>query len=254
MLLFYLVSLLISLFYFYFILEKKILDPQQADMFANLDDNDTAPFMKKQKTSNQPPKQTKSSKQTQTPQSQTQNQLSSQTTTTSPITPATTTPTPPPTPQPLISIPSSLPDKNTVEVEEEVEEDVEWDEYEVELSGERSSNFDPVHLFNHFGFPSVLTRNIKHIAQYKLPTPVQRYSIPVVLAKRDLLATAQTGSGKTGAFLLPIISRLLTETKVVKPLSYFKVFPLALIIVPTRELALQIYQESIKVQIDFIYL
>lgn len=75
---------------------------------------------------------------------------------------------------------------------------------------------------------------------YKTPTPIQAQSIPILLKKRDLLGCAQTGTGKTAAFSIPILQHLhnddsLAEKKVIK----------ALIVTPTRELALQIDQ-SIK--------
>jgi ATP-dependent RNA helicase RhlE len=64
-------------------------------------------------------------------------------------------------------------------------------------------------------------------------TPVQEQVIPHILAGRDIIASAQTGTGKTGAFLLPILQRLLSEPS---PDHHIN----ALIIVPTRELAVQI--------------
>src|SRR5437762_1576271 len=68
--------------------------------------------------------------------------------------------------------------------------------------------------------------------QFKTPTPVQTGAIPPALAGRDVLATAQTGTGKTAAFLLPILHRLLSQPR--------GPAPRVVIISPTRELAGQI--------------
>jgi ATP-dependent RNA helicase RhlE len=77
---------------------------------------------------------------------------------------------------------------------------------------------------------------------YTDPTPVQREAIPLVLAGRDLLAGAQTGTGKTAAFVLPMLQRLaLTEPRGDQPRPVR-----ALIVVPTRELAIQV-EESVRV-------
>ncbi|MDH4065065.1 MAG: DEAD/DEAH box helicase [Acidobacteriota bacterium] len=73
---------------------------------------------------------------------------------------------------------------------------------------------------------------------YTQPTPVQTQSIPVVLSGRDLLARAQTGTGKTAAFGLPMIDRLLVRGG--SPSGTRK--PRGLILVPTRELALQVHK------------
>jgi len=77
---------------------------------------------------------------------------------------------------------------------------------------------------------------------YTHPTPVQREAIPLVLAGRDLLAGAQTGTGKTAAFVLPILQRLAaTERRPVNGRRSIRV----LILTPTRELALQV-EESVR--------
>ena len=67
--------------------------------------------------------------------------------------------------------------------------------------------------------------------RYAEPTPVQAQAIPPILAGRDLIATAPTGTGKTAAFLLPVLHRLLARPRGVTQ---------ALVITPTRELAQQI--------------
>ncbi len=72
---------------------------------------------------------------------------------------------------------------------------------------------------------------------YTTPTPIQEQAIPVALEGRDLMGLAQTGTGKTAAFMLPILERLLTG-----PLGPVR----ALIVAPTRELAEQIYQTAVE--------
>jgi len=83
----------------------------------------------------------------------------------------------------------------------------------------------------------------------------QKNAIPLIILNYDLMACAQTGSGKTAAFLVPIISTLLTKIKSgrVKTVRQvpggksFKASPLALILLPTRELAIQIFDEARRV-------
>ncbi|WP_151030242.1 DEAD/DEAH box helicase, partial [Citrobacter cronae] len=71
---------------------------------------------------------------------------------------------------------------------------------------------------------------------YSTPTPVQAKAIPAVLAGRDLMAAAQTGTGKTAGFALPVLQRLALEGEKVASNSIR-----ALVLVPTRELAEQVH-------------
>ncbi|MEM6188299.1 DEAD/DEAH box helicase [Shewanella scandinavica] len=79
---------------------------------------------------------------------------------------------------------------------------------------------------------------------YESPTPIQLEAIPAILTKRDVMAGAQTGTGKTAAFALPILHHLLAlsplqELTAVRPVR-------ALVLVPTRELAVQVQQSFVK--------
>ena len=82
------------------------------------------------------------------------------------------------------------------------------------------------------------------------PTPVQSEAIPPAMAGRDVVATAQTGTGKTLAFLLPVIEALtksgLTRSAMTKPHGKAPASVEALILAPTRELALQIHESALK--------
>ena len=88
--------------------------------------------------------------------------------------------------------------------------------------------------FTDFGFEDGLMDGIDSMG-YETATPVQEQVIPLVLDGRDVIAAAQTGTGKTAAFLLPVIQKLLTQQHVHHKIN-------ALILVPTRELAVQIAQ------------
>ncbi|XP_025204737.1 ATP-dependent RNA helicase vasa-like isoform X2 [Melanaphis sacchari] len=86
--------------------------------------------------------------------------------------------------------------------------------------------------------PEKLMENIKK-CKFVKPTPIQKYSIPIILSGKDLMATAQTGSGKTVAFVLPIIQKLLMDPqKLVNDSNHSE--PQVVIMAPTRELAVQI--------------
>ncbi|KAI6211556.1 RNA helicase [Aphelenchoides besseyi] len=82
---------------------------------------------------------------------------------------------------------------------------------------------------------------------YKEPTPIQRQAIPIGLQNRDIIGVAETGSGKTAAFLIPLLVWITSVTK--KPpenAEDFETGPFAVILAPTRELAQQIEEETKK--------
>lgn len=118
-----------------------------------------------------------------------------------------------------------------------------YDDIPVEATGRNAPS--PISAFTDIDLGRVLLDNIK-ASGYTRPTPVQKYSVPIVLGDRDLMACAQTGSGKTAAFLFPTISRLAAGTAARSDPMRRKAFPHALILAPTRELACQIQDEARK--------
>lgn len=109
-----------------------------------------------------------------------------------------------------------------------------------------SENIDPEFLtsktFDDFDLDPVILNNLADNGFVKC-TPIQAQSLPISLAGRDLAGQAQTGTGKTVAFLLTVIQKLMHVTQ--KPNN-----PRALILTPTRELADQIYKEAVKISKD----
>jgi ATP-dependent RNA helicase RhlE len=93
--------------------------------------------------------------------------------------------------------------------------------------------------FSSLGLADALVRAVTEVG-YTTPTPIQVQAIPAVLAGRDLLAGAQTGTGKTAGFVLPILHRLAAQPRSGRPVLR------VLILTPTRELAAQV-EESVHV-------
>lgn len=123
---------------------------------------------------------------------------------------------------------------------------INFDAYEdipVETSGDNVP--PPVNTFAEIDLGDALNQNIRR-CKYVKPTPVQRHAIPISLGGRDLMACAQTGSGKTAAFCFPIISGIMTGQYAQRSHGSRTVFPLALILSPTRELSCQIHDEAKK--------
>ncbi|VUZ46701.1 unnamed protein product [Hymenolepis diminuta] len=128
-----------------------------------------------------------------------------------------------------------------------------YDSIPVKQSGPDWTAVDPLVSFSDVKLHKVIMDNIER-AQYVHPTPVQKYSLPITLAKRDLMACAQTGSGKTAAFLIPILHMMLENISKdseksddkVKPQSLTSgmASPTCLILAPTRELSCQIFDEA----------
>ena len=128
-----------------------------------------------------------------------------------------------------------------------------YDNIHVETSGHGS---DQMPVLQHFGdlvgLPNFLSRNIT-LMRYERPTPIQSHALPTALNGRDLMCCAQTGSGKTCAFLLPVVIRLGAAMEQGylgrKWADHFEgnaAAPIAIVLAPTRELAQQIELEAEK--------
>lgn len=97
--------------------------------------------------------------------------------------------------------------------------------------GEKVKEYKPQYAFEDFALDPRLKRNIA-VRGYKTPTPIQDQAIPHVLQGKDVVGVANTGTGKTAVFLLPMLHKILNDFR-----------QRVLILAPTRELALQIEEE-----------
>lgn len=124
----------------------------------------------------------------------------------------------------------------------------------VKVSGEGAESL-PKHLdsfeelFSRFdGIPGQLQENLR-LLKFQYPTPVQKYAVIAGLAGRDVMCCAQTGSGKTAAFLIPMLSSMMKNHRATGAMT--EPFegpcePDTLILAPTRELALQIFDDALR--------
>ncbi|GMT00764.1 hypothetical protein PENTCL1PPCAC_22938, partial [Pristionchus entomophagus] len=101
-----------------------------------------------------------------------------------------------------------------------------------------------VESFQELGLQDLMASNVAK-AGYVQPTPIQKYAMKNILEGKDLMACSQTGSGKTAAFLLPIMSKLMKDGDL-SNISEERCMPRVLILAPTRELAIQIHKEATK--------
>ncbi|KAJ3473008.1 hypothetical protein NLG97_g10576 [Lecanicillium saksenae] len=126
----------------------------------------------------------------------------------------------------------------------------------IEVKQEGPVKIEPIKNFKEAGLHPVMLENVL-LAGYTHPTPIQKFTIPAIISGRDVIGIAQTGSGKTGAYLIPILSRLMGKAKKLaaprpNPATFCEgrdevtAEPLVLIVAPTRELAVQIFNEARK--------
>uniref|UniRef100_A0AAR2J7C2 Probable ATP-dependent RNA helicase DDX23 n=1 Tax=Pygocentrus nattereri TaxID=42514 RepID=A0AAR2J7C2_PYGNA len=116
------------------------------------------------------------------------------------------------------------------------------EDYSITTKGGKIPN--PIRNWKEFDLPPHILEVIDKCG-YKEPTPIQRQAIPIGLQNRDIIGVAETGSGKTAAFLIPLLVWITTLPKIDR-IEDSDQGPYAVILAPTRELAQQIEEETIK--------
>uniref|UniRef100_A0ACB8ELH6 DEAD (Asp-Glu-Ala-Asp) box polypeptide 23 n=1 Tax=Sphaerodactylus townsendi TaxID=933632 RepID=A0ACB8ELH6_9SAUR len=129
---------------------------------------------------------------------------------------------------------------------EEKEQEEDWrifrEDYSITTKGGKIPN--PIRSWKDSSLPPHILEVIDKCG-YKEPTPIQRQAIPIGLQNRDIIGVAETGSGKTAAFLIPLLVWITTLPKIDR-IEESDQGPYAIILAPTRELAQQIEEETIK--------
>ena len=116
------------------------------------------------------------------------------------------------------------------------------EDFDIRIQGGRATH--PLRYWKEASFPDEIMRAVDSLG-YKDPSPIQRQAIPIGLARRDIIGIAETGSGKTAAFTIPLLTILLRcPAEIINRCA--EEGPLAVIMAPTRELAQQIEEECIK--------
>ncbi|KAL2180830.1 P-loop containing nucleoside triphosphate hydrolase protein [Thermothelomyces heterothallicus CBS 202.75] len=128
---------------------------------------------------------------------------------------------------------------------------------QIELIQEGPVRIEPIKTFEDAGLHPAMLKNVQ-LAGYETPTPIQRYCLPAIHLGYDVIGIAQTGSGKTAAYLVPILNKLMGKAKKLaaprpNPATFqegvdqrVRAEPLVVIVCPTRELAVQIFNEARK--------
>eukprot|EP00633_Aureoumbra_lagunensis_P002102 CAMPEP_0197295298 /NCGR_PEP_ID=MMETSP0890-20130614/35206_1 /TAXON_ID=44058 ORGANISM="Aureoumbra lagunensis, Strain CCMP1510" /NCGR_SAMPLE_ID=MMETSP0890 /ASSEMBLY_ACC=CAM_ASM_000533 /LENGTH=701 /DNA_ID=CAMNT_0042771211 /DNA_START=43 /DNA_END=2148 /DNA_ORIENTATION=- len=116
------------------------------------------------------------------------------------------------------------------------------EDFDIRVRGGRAPY--PLRKWNEAGFALPLLQAIQELG-YENPSPIQRQAIPVGLALRDVIGIAETGSGKTAAFAIPMLDYVYNLPKE-RITNLSEDGPLALVLAPTRELAAQISEEILK--------
>ncbi|KAK7881667.1 hypothetical protein WMY93_030076 [Mugilogobius chulae] len=116
------------------------------------------------------------------------------------------------------------------------------EDYSITTKGGKIPN--PIRTWKEYNLPAHILEVIDKCG-YKDPTPIQRQAIPIGLQNRDIIGVAETGSGKTAAFLIPLLVWITTLPKIDR-IEDSDQGPYAVILAPTRELAQQIEEETIK--------
>ncbi|KAL9619830.1 MAG: hypothetical protein Q9160_005570 [Pyrenula sp. 1 TL-2023] len=129
----------------------------------------------------------------------------------------------------------------------------------INVTAESTDRPAPIGDFANAGLHPTMVQNIQ-LCGYEVPTPVQAYTIPAVLQNRDVIGVAQTGSGKTAAFLIPTISKLMGKARKLcaprpglangynQAVDWVRAEPLILVVAPTRELCTQIFDEARRLE------
>ncbi|KAL7929584.1 P-loop containing nucleoside triphosphate hydrolase protein [Trichoderma chlorosporum] len=126
----------------------------------------------------------------------------------------------------------------------------------IDVIQEGPQRIEYIKTFSDAGIHPVMMKNVE-LSGYQVPTPIQKFTIPAILQGYDVIGVAQTGSGKTAAYLIPILSKLMGKAKKLgayrpNPLTFQEGIdnvtaePLVVVVVPTRELAVQIFNEARK--------
>lgn len=149
--------------------------------------------------------------------------------------------------------PPFRPDEVNLEEEEQIKigQGINFDRYDQIQVDVQGGELMPIDNFGDLITSELLRKNIER-AGYKKMTPIQRYTIPALANGFDLVGCAQTGSGKTAAFLLPVLQTIMNIQDIDSQYGQETQRPYCIIMAPTRELAKQTFVEALKLSRDSV--